>query len=94
LTDHESFDAVGLPAFQFVQNDIEYQTRTHHTNQDVYERLQRDDLMQTSVVVAIFVWQAAMRDAKLPRKPPATENPRPTPTPSAVARNREVSLGR
>jgi hypothetical protein len=93
-TDHEPFDAVGLPGFQFIQDDIEYQTRTHHTNQDVYERLQRDDLMQASVVLATFVWQAAMRDAKLPRKPLPTETPRPTPTPSAVARNREVSLVR
>jgi hypothetical protein len=50
--------------------------------------------MQASVVLATFLWQAAMRDAKLPRKPLPTENPRPTPTPSAVARNREVSLGR
>jgi carboxypeptidase Q len=93
-TDHEAFDAVGLPAFQFIQDDIEYQTRTHHTNQDVYERLQPDDLMQASVVVATFVWQAAMRDAKLPRKPLPTERPKATPTPSAIARNREVSLGR
>jgi Zn-dependent M28 family amino/carboxypeptidase len=68
-TDHESFDAVGLPAFQFIQDEIEYETRTHHTNQDVYERLQREDLMQASVVLATFVWQAASRDAKLPRKP-------------------------
>jgi carboxypeptidase Q len=68
-TDHESFDAVGLPGFQFVQDEIEYDTRTHHTNQDVYERLQPDDLKQASVVLATFVWQAAMRDQKLPRKP-------------------------
>jgi carboxypeptidase Q len=80
-TDHESFDAVGLPAFQFVQDDIEYGTRTHHTNQDVYERLQKDDLMQASVVFATFVWNAAMRDGKLPRKPMPKEVPRPTPTP-------------
>jgi hypothetical protein len=88
-TDHESFDAVGLPGFQFIQDEIEYDTRTHHTNQDVYERLQRDDLMQASVVLATFVWQAAMRDAKLPRKPLPKENPRPTPTPRAVAEKRE-----
>jgi carboxypeptidase Q len=68
-TDHESFDAVGLPAFQFVQDEIEYETRTHHPNQDVYERLQRDDLMQASVVLATFVWEAAIRDERLPRKP-------------------------
>ncbi|HEV8608487.1 MAG TPA: M20/M25/M40 family metallo-hydrolase [Thermoanaerobaculia bacterium] len=89
-TDHESFDAVGLPAFQFVQDGIEYETRTHHTNQDVYERLQRDDLMQASVVLATFVWQAAMRDAKLPRKPLPKENARPAATPApAASRKRE-----
>jgi carboxypeptidase Q len=89
-TDHESFDAVGLPAFQFVQDEIEYETRTHHTNQDVYERLQRDDLMQASVVLATFVWQAAVRDERLPRKPLPREEPRPTPTPVASAGKREV----
>jgi len=86
-TDHESFDAVGLPGFQFVQDDVEYETRTHHTNQDVYERLQRNDLMQASVVVATFVWHAAMRDGKLPRKPMPKDEPRratPTPTPAAA----------
>jgi hypothetical protein len=80
-TDHESFDAVGLPAFQFIQDEIEYETRTHHTNQDVYERLQPEDLMQASVVLATFVWQAAARDANLPRKPmprePAARSARP-----------------
>ncbi|MEO8348960.1 MAG: M20/M25/M40 family metallo-hydrolase [Acidobacteriota bacterium] len=86
-TDHESFDAVGLPAFQFVQDEVEYDTRTHHTNQDVYERLQRDDLMQASVVFATFIWQAAMRDGKLPRKPMPKDEPRPTPTPARAAGN-------
>jgi carboxypeptidase Q len=100
-TDHESFDAVGLPAFQFVQDGIEYDTRTHHTNQDVYERLQRDDLMQASVVLATFVWQAASRDEKLPRKPLPKANPRPTPTPTgsfspgeSVSSSRFAVLGR
>ena len=92
-TDHESFDAVGLPGFQFVQDEIEYETRTHHTNQDVYERLQRDDLMQASVVLATFIWQAAMRDAKIPRKPMPKEEPRPTPTPTAEGK-REASAVR
>jgi len=87
-TDHESFDAVGLPAFQFVQDEVEYETRTHHTNQDVYERLQADDLIQASVVLATFVWQAAERDERLPRKPmprvetktgPTPASPRPSP---------------
>ncbi|SHL56085.1 M28 family metallopeptidase [Hymenobacter psychrotolerans] len=68
-TDHLSFDAVGLPGFQFIQDPLDYNTRTHHTNMDTYERLPADDLKQASVVVASFVYQAAMRDAKLPRKP-------------------------
>ena len=68
-TDHLSFDAVGIPGFQFVQDPIEYGTRTHHTNQDTYERLQADDLKQASVIVASFVYNAANRKDKLPRKP-------------------------
>ena len=68
-TDHLSFDAVGLPGFQFVQDPVEYGQRTHHTNYDVYERLQPDDLMQAAVVMATFVWEAANRDQMLPRKP-------------------------
>jgi len=68
-TDHESFDQVGLPGFQFIQDQIEYYTRTHHTNLDTYERLQRNDLMQAAVVVACFVWDAAQRPDMLPRKP-------------------------
>jgi hypothetical protein len=67
-TDHLSFDAVGIPGFQFIQDPVEYDTRTHHSNMDVYERLQRDDLMQASVVLAAFVYHAAMRDQMLPRK--------------------------
>jgi carboxypeptidase Q len=68
-TDHLSFDAVGIPGFQFVQDPIEYGTRTHHSNQDTYERLQPDDLKQASVIVAAFVYNTAMRKDKLPRKP-------------------------
>ncbi|UYZ65134.1 M28 family metallopeptidase [Hymenobacter weizhouensis] len=68
-TDHLSFDAVGLPGFQFIQDPLDYGTRTHHTNMDTYERLPADDLKQASVIVASFVYQAAMRDQKLPRKP-------------------------
>ncbi|TGE25543.1 M20/M25/M40 family metallo-hydrolase [Hymenobacter aquaticus] len=68
-TDHLSFDAVGLPGFQFIQDPLDYGTRTHHTNMDTYERLPADDLKQASVVVATFVYHAAMRDQKLPRKP-------------------------
>jgi len=74
-TDHESFDAVGLPGFQFIQDELEYETRTHHTNLDTYERLQRQDLMQAAVVVACFAWEAAMRPDMLPRKPLPRERP-------------------
>ncbi len=83
-TDHLSFDAVGLPGFQFVQDEVEYDTRTHHTNMDVYERLQKEDLMQASVVIASFVYNAAMRDGMMPRKPmPKDQPPRPQETPAA-----------
>ena len=68
-TDHLPFDAVGLPGFQFIQDNVEYSMRTHHSNYDVYERLQREDLMQASVVIATFAYNAAMRAEKLPRKP-------------------------
>jgi carboxypeptidase Q len=68
-TDHLSFDAVGIPGFQFIQDPIEYDTRTHHSNMDVYERLQREDMMQASVVLASFLYNAAMRDDMIPRKP-------------------------
>ena len=68
-TDHVPFDEVGLPGFQFIQDNVEYSTRTHHTNWDTYERLQREDLMQAAVVVATFVWETANRAEALPRKP-------------------------
>jgi len=68
-TDHLSFDAIGLPGFQFIQDAIEYNTRTHHTNMDSYDHLQPADLMQAAAIVAAFVYNAAMRDEKLPRKP-------------------------
>lgn len=68
-TDHLAFDAVGLPGFQFIQDPIEYSPRTHHSNMDTFERLQEEDLKQAAVIVASFVYQAAMRDAKIPRKP-------------------------
>jgi len=68
-TDHLAFDAVGLPGFQFIQDEVEYDTRTHHSNMDVYERLQPGDMMKNAVIVASFVFQTANRDEKLPRKP-------------------------
>jgi len=68
-TDHQSFDAAGIPGFQFIQDPMEYDTRTHHSNMDVYDRLQAEDLKQIAVIVAGFVYDAAMRDQMLPRKP-------------------------
>ncbi|MEP6493852.1 MAG: M28 family peptidase [bacterium] len=68
-TDHLSYIGVGLPGFQFIQDPLDYGNVTHHTNQDVYERLQPDDMKFNSAVVASFAWQAAQRDEKLPRPP-------------------------
>jgi carboxypeptidase Q len=83
-TDHLSFDAVGLPGFQFIQDPMEYETRTHHSNMDNYERLQADDVMKNAVIVASFVYHAANRDAKLPRKPLPKPQPARPQTPAAV----------
>jgi carboxypeptidase Q len=74
-TDHVPFDAVGLPGFQFIQDDADYTTRTHHTNLDVYDRLQREDMVQASIVLASFVYHAAMREDRFPRKPLPREPP-------------------
>jgi hypothetical protein len=68
-TDHLSFDEVGIPAFQFIQDPIEYDTRTHHSNTDTFERIQTDDAIRNAVIVASFVYHAANRDERLPRKP-------------------------
>jgi hypothetical protein len=68
-TDHLSFDAVGIPGFQFIQDPMDYETRTHHSDMDTYERLQPADLKQIAVVEAIFVYNAAMREEMIPRKP-------------------------
>ena len=67
-TDHVSFDRMGLPGFQFIQDPIEYFTMTHHSNQDYYERLVEQDLKRTAVIVATFVYHTAMLDERLPRK--------------------------
>jgi Zn-dependent M28 family amino/carboxypeptidase len=67
-TDHVAFDEVGLPGFQFVQDPIEYTTNSHHTNMDLYDRIQAEDLMKNAVVIASFVYHAATRDTLLPRK--------------------------
>jgi carboxypeptidase Q len=68
-TDHQSFDRVGLPGFQFIQDPLDYDSRTHHYNMDVYERVVPDDMKQAASIMAFFVYNAAMRDEKLPRKP-------------------------
>ena len=68
-TDHLAFDGVGIPGFQFIQDEVEYDTRTHHSTQDVYDRIQEDDMKQAAILMASFVYHTAMRDQKLPRKP-------------------------
>lgn len=68
-TDHLSYDGIGLPGFQFIQDAIEYDTRTHHSNQDNYDRIQADDMKQAATIMAAFVYQSAMMDEKMPRKP-------------------------
>jgi carboxypeptidase Q len=68
-TDHTSFDAIGLPGFQFIQDQIEYFTRTHHSNQDTFERIQAEDVKQAAVIMAAFIYQTAMMNEKIPRKP-------------------------
>jgi Zn-dependent M28 family amino/carboxypeptidase len=79
-TDHLSFDAVGIPGFQFIQDELEYNTRTHHTNMDSYDHLVPEDMKQAAALAATFIFNAAQRDEKLPRK----ELSKPKP---AVARN-------
>ncbi|MGZ3881856.1 MAG: M28 family peptidase, partial [Flavisolibacter sp.] len=68
-TDHLSFDAVGSPGFQFIQDPIEYDTRTHHSNMDTYDHLVPEDLKQAVTVVAAFVYNTAQREEMIPRKP-------------------------
>ncbi len=67
-TDHLAFDAVGIPGFQFIQDELEYDTRTHHTNMDTYDHLVADDLKQAAIIIASFVYHTAQRNEKLPRK--------------------------
>ena len=75
-TDHLSFDAVGLPGFQFIQDPMEYNTRTHHSNMDVYDHIQKGDLMQAAAIIASFVYNTATREEMLPRKPLPKPQPR------------------
>jgi carboxypeptidase Q len=67
-TDHQSFDAAGIPGFQFIQDPIEYGTRTHHSNMDTFDQLIESDLKQAATIIASFVWHTAQRDGLLPRK--------------------------
>ena len=71
-TDHQPFDWVGIPGFQFVQDSMDYMGRTHHSNVDTYDHLDPDDLKQSAVILASFIWHAANRDEMLPRKPMPT----------------------
>jgi len=88
-TDHLSFDAVGIPGFQFIQDPMDYGTLTHHSNLDVYEHIRPEDMKQASVIMASFVYDAAMCDEMMPRKPIRPEEPRPgaegAPTPATPA---------
>ena len=85
-TDHLAFDGIGVPGFQFIQDAIEYGTRTHHSNMDLFERVQADDMKWNAVVVAAFVLQTANRDERLPRKPLPTGTPRPTASAASTGR--------
>jgi carboxypeptidase Q len=80
-TDHLSFDEVGLPGFQFIQDPVEYNTYTHHTNMDVYDRIQAQDMMKSAVIIASFAYHAANRDTLMPRK--TLPRPRPQQPPGA-----------
>lgn len=68
-TDHEPFDDIGLPGFQFIQDPLDYNSRTHHTQVDVLDKIQAADLKQASVIMATFLYHAAMREDRFPRKP-------------------------
>jgi len=68
-TDHLSFDAIGLPGFEFIQDPLDYRSRTHHSNQDVFDRIQPEELKQAATIIAAFVYDAATAPDKLPRKP-------------------------
>ncbi len=83
-TDHQSFDRVGLPGFQFIQDPMDYNTRTHHSNMDVYDRIQQADMEQMAIIEAAFVYNAATRPDKLPRK----DLPPPTPPEGRGGRGR------
>jgi hypothetical protein len=74
-TDHGSFDSVGIPGFQFIQERLEYNSRSHHSNMDTFDRVQKEDLTQQGTVAAVFAWYAANWPEKLPRKPMPAPRP-------------------
>jgi hypothetical protein len=80
-TDHVSFDAVGVPGFQFIQDELDYLSRTHHSNLDVFDKVQKGDLIESSLIMASFVAHAANRNEMLPRKP-APQEPAKIETPA------------
>jgi carboxypeptidase Q len=84
-TDHTSFEYVSIPGFGFMQDPMEYSTRTHHSNMDVYDRVQRGDMMQAAAIMAVFVYHTAMRDQMMPRKPLPKAQPWPPPRGSRPA---------
>jgi Zn-dependent M28 family amino/carboxypeptidase len=86
-TDHLSFDAVGLPGFQFIQDPVEYSTRTHHSNMDLYDRLQQPDLIQASAIMAAMVYDTAVRGERLPRK--ALPKPEPKKKPESSDKDKK-----
>ncbi len=71
-TDHQAFDGVGIPGFQFIQDAVAYSSRTHHSNMDVWDHAVASDLQQAATIIAAFVWHTAQRDEPLPRKAPRT----------------------
>jgi carboxypeptidase Q len=78
-TDHQSFDSVGVPGFQFIQDEMDYFSRTHHSNLDVYDKVQKGDMMQAAIIMASFVAHTANRDEMLPRKPLPQDPPKGEP---------------
>jgi carboxypeptidase Q len=74
-TDHASFDGQGIPGFQFMQERLEYGSRTHHSNMDYVDRIQRDHLVQQATVAAVFAWYSANWPDKLPRKSAVASKP-------------------
>jgi len=90
-TDHLSFDAVGLPGFQFIQDELEYTTRTHHSNMDVYDHASPSDLKQAATIVASFVYLTANRPEMMPRKPLPPPKPVPKPAPEEPAKGKPAA---